>query len=426
MDARSGTRCVRDPIPSSWRPRLIVARYILDVVPIILKVSNRSANPVEALPLKPILPAKPSRRNDISSTASIMAANQSIFGLPSNPQQGSFNITPSGLPVNPVSVNFNIINLGTGPANTSATRWFDGNFPAEIRNVVYGHLWGDVIVIVDGSKNRPVRIRPRASLAPQPLNTQSPPSALVNTRAWLRISKQFFYEARWQLWHSMEVKFERRWDLIHARLNRSLDPRPPEQFYPAEPPTGFESLTIFPFEADIFSKIREFHVNMSTFSDFRGRVSTPEGERVAAVLLSTVTHHMPNLKKLSFKLDERSKIAAADDVFLPEVWFLEKVVRLTNRNQRLRVVKFDYGPGFSTGAFAKQNGRFCVIAMDYVFDDHVCRRRQRLDYGGRSGVPLRYEFGRRMLQHMRHIPHMTAAFNLLFLKVQALMAPQPL
>lgn len=131
------------------------------------------------------------------------------------------------------------------PRNSGRTtyKWF--TVPPEIRNTIYKYLIGDVTIVVDGSANSKMRIRRLGSNSIGPFNP-----ALIqgtNTNAWLVVSRRFFQEARSILWEVVNFKFQRRWDVINAFANQSLNVEPA-----STAPRGLDNISMSPIASNVF------------------------------------------------------------------------------------------------------------------------------------------------------------------------------
>lgn len=356
-----------------------------------------------------------------------MAANQPAFDIVSNQHQSDIIMPATLQNTSSRSVSNGVYNLVNAIFMTNIFDFF--GLPGELRLVIYQKLWENAVISINGRATSPVRVSeggfPDLTITDS-LQLRQHPTVIYISKPWLRISKQFFNEARYQLWQCLNVSFDRRWDLINAAMNQSLDPRNPFEMRPA-PSIGIDTFTLFPFQVNFFQKIRNLHLNLSSFDDFSGVVSIPEGRRAIEYPLSRLAYFMPNIRGLLFTIDQRSKISDTDQVMLPFSWFLELVCDIINRHRWLNAVRFIHGPGYDNGIFARKNGRFCLLAMDGIFQEHVRAVRQgqgrRFDMGGvLNGGDLRRYFGWRMNEWFfvaNNIDHRDAR-NLLAAKIAAL------
>ncbi len=291
---------------------------------------------------------------------------------------------------------------------------FFSHFPPEIRERVYRHLIGDIIVEVNAISSRTVRVSKRklleAGQEPSVCITlpYRPVSRLNNN--WLCVSRQFFFESRKLIWRSMSVKFARRWDFINASLKGTLIADAPRTA-----PTGMDAPILFPLKTDVMSHIRELNLNLTTGTDFTGRVTRAEASRVTTSMLEVIDRDMPLLKTLLLIVDDRSRLSDSVIAFLPDAWFLEALLAI----KHVRMVSFASGPGWQGHAQNKKNARSCLYAMNAVLGAHFIAHHptSKLDSDGITGRKLQARLGRRMLYYFRAFPQFHDAQNALAMKV---------
>ena len=208
----------------------------------------------------------------------------------------------------------------------------------------------------------------------------------------------------------MVVKFERRWDFIQAFLKGTLITDAP-----GSTSIGIDTTTMFPVKSSVFSQIRELHLNLCRGTDFDGRVTNSEAQRVTKAILHIIAQDMPALKALFFMVDGRSRLSNNVIAFLPDVWFMESLLAV----KHVRTVSFAPGPGWQGHAQNKKNARACIWAMNMVLGAHFANRHPglKLDYDGITGRALQARLGRRMLRYLDRFQHFTNARIALAMKV---------
>lgn len=147
--------------------------------------------------------------------------------------------------------------------------WFF--IPLEIRKKIYQELTINVRVNVDAASHPTVYFfhsrHGQANAAPGNFGHLFGP--LLPTPSFLTICKKFFHEVRDVVWNTARIKFERRWDLITAFANQSLEVDPPDDY----PHIGYSAISMSPMYTDVFSKISDLRINLTEASDFNGNVS---------------------------------------------------------------------------------------------------------------------------------------------------------
>lgn len=151
--------------------------------------------------------------------------------------------------------------------------WF--LIPLEIRKQIYQELTVSVRVNVDASSHPTVYFfhsrHGQSNAAPGNFGHLFGP--LLPTPSFLTICKKFFHEVRDVVWNTARIKFERRWDLVTAFANQSLEVDPPNDY----PHIGYNSISMSPMYTDVFSKISDLRINLTETSDFEGNVSFQVG-----------------------------------------------------------------------------------------------------------------------------------------------------
>ncbi|KAK5938421.1 hypothetical protein PMZ80_009391 [Knufia obscura] len=306
-----------------------------------------------------------------------------------------------------------------------ATAWqgrftFFHHFPPEIRERIYEDLIEDVIVLVNANNFRSVRAYKRKPLSQHektsPYITLPYRSVLRPNTNWLCISRQFFFESRRVLWRSMVVKFQRRWDFVNASLKGTLTLDAMRIT-----PSGMDAPVLFPLKTDVMSHIRELHLNLTSGTDFNGRVTVAEASRVTSSMLEYIAQGMPMLRSLFFIVDNRSRLSSSVIAFIPDAWFLEALLAI----KHVSTMYFFSGPGWKGHAQNKKNARSCLDAMNAALAGHLATPHPvfKLNADGVTGVKLQARLGRRMLYHFhtRH-PQFKDAESALAMKIVMLEA----
>ena len=291
---------------------------------------------------------------------------------------------------------------------------FFDHFPPEIRERIYRFLIEDVVVIVNAVNFHSVRAFKRQPLRNYRMNfsyiTLPYRPVLHPNTNWLSLSRQFFFEARKVFWRSMIVRFERRWDFINASLKGTLVANASKST-----PSGMDAPTLFPLRTDVMSHVRELHLNLTTGTDFDGRVTTAEASRVTTSMLEIIEQGMPLLQGLRFIVDDRSRLSNSIIAFLPDGWFLEALLAI----KHVDTVSFASGPGWRGHSQNKKNARSCLCAMNAVLAGHFATQHPvlKLDADGIAGVKLQARLGRRMLLYIHAHHELKDTLNALAMKV---------
>lgn len=258
------------------------------------------------------------------------------------------------------------------------------------------------MVKVDGSQTTAVSVLMlRPSLEPERSRLGHLTDILARSRSvhMLRanlmcISKQFLGEVRETIYRRMSVIFERRWDFVNAYINGTLQP---------DVQTAFnDELSLFPRGSDVFSHVRSLHLNLATQSDFDDIVYGAEAQRITTQMLRIVQQNMPKLKKLSLTIDHKSRTNAFDVIYVPDVWFLDALIAVTQVNS----VEFKVGPGWNGYSQSKLNARNCVKAINIVLASHYQNQHpaHRLNLYGETGKLLQLDLAKKMLLYLTLVP----------------------
>lgn len=299
-----------------------------------------------------------------------------------------------------------------GVVHNGTVDWFE--VPFEIRTKVYQELTIDVIVNVDATKD-PTVFMSRSHHTPLngPLG-HIVVGPLPPNNNWLTISKRFFNEARNELWSTMKVLFERRWDFLTAFANRSLqvDPR-------RNAPLGLDTFSLYPLATDVFQRLHHLHFNLTETTDFEGTVTFQEGKRVMLNILTIARQSMPSLRNLVFAVDKKARIHDQLVIFLPLPWFLQALLAI----EQLKLIKFIVGGDWQGWGSNRAVARHCIRALNDILKDHLraTSDHQRLTYRIRSGRRLQARVGRMMQALVQaRAPEYHAAWRMLDAKCHML------
>lgn len=296
------------------------------------------------------------------------------------------------------------VTLDDSPAPSNTAGGFDyfATISPEIRAKILEFLIGDTLINIDATKLPTVlvyRLRQARStsvlgsvggLRPALLGDSG---ASTYTRGagnnWLTISKRFFDEARAELWRSVPIRFERRYDMIMAFINRSLHADADDSA-----PTGLNNLSMCPVETNVFQRIACLQLNLTSSTDFQGVVNSNEAKRVTQVIFNIAKKNMPALRNLVLFLDKESRVHDNSFVLLPTGWFIKGLLSI----KQLKAMKLYPGPDFSGLGDIKPVAQLCIRVLNEVFQNHFEEDvdRNRLGWKTRTGSALQAKVGQRM------------------------------
>lgn len=208
--------------------------------------------------------------------------------------------------------------------------------PAEVRNNIYGSLIDGFIVSISAlvyaySASTEFGDPINQARTMQHVQNHAISASKHETKGanFMCVSRQFFHEIKDVLHRDMIVVFSRRWDFLNACGTHNLYQRHAFPIHNTE-------LLLFPPSPNIFDKIRQLSLDLSGSSDFGHRIVTAEVERVTSLLLKMVAANLPDLRSLTLRVNDVSRISFVEGVFLPEPSFLESLIAIRQiKNIRL-------------------------------------------------------------------------------------------
>lgn len=138
------------------------------------------------------------------------------------------------------------------------------------------------------------------------------------------------------------------------------------------------------------------HINLTDRSDFPGGVHAKEAERVTITILNIVRNSMSSLQRLTFDIDDRSRLHDNFVVFFPAAWFLEKLLDI----RHLREIKLRATGTFGGYGSVRDTHQVCIRALNIILKEHLgaVDEEDRVNFGVTSGREVRARVGRKMLR----------------------------
>lgn len=231
------------------------------------------------------------------------------------------------------------------------------------------------------------------------------PKPIVPSNHWIFTSKQIFLEVRPLIYAKMTLYYQRRWDFLRALVADTIH----ETL--AQMSAACQDATLFPQSIKVFAHVKKLRLNCAEPSDFAGRVTRSEAQRVTSSLLRAVRRTLPLLENLTLLVNDRSRISREDDCFfIPQTWFLEEVLAI----KQLKSLQLHPEPDqvmirsevhyrrvrVKSGQWVRKDR--CMEALSYVLTIHFAAKQDsdRLTHDNTTGDALQGRVLRRMYQHL--------------------------